>query len=184
MLPAPRTTHNAYYLVGAASRRLMPKSTMSGRRSRRWRQLSRARAVLCLSPAHVQGCEPSCACGPEAGCSGYSAPTSPVLYCYVLRIIGSRSILKQSMHSEFLTSRSVYSKHKRASSVYCAISRGPAPARLSCIRGGQFEFGAGFVRQPFCMPCPRRSRSRRGTLGSWWHLSSEWRKWCLRGVWQ
>ena len=26
------------------------------------------------------------------------------------------------------------------------------------------------MRQPFCMPCPRRSRSRRGTLGSWWHL--------------
>ena len=37
------------------------------------------------------------------------------------------------------------------------------------------------MREPFCMLCPRRSRSRRGTLGSWWHLSSEWRKWCLHG---
>eukprot|EP00964_Phaeocystis_antarctica_P117787 scaffold81610_cov82-Phaeocystis_antarctica.AAC.2 len=57
------------------------------------------------------------------------------------------------MHSELLTKPKRYLKGQW-SSVYCAISRGPAPARLSCIRGGQFEFGAGFVRQPFLHALP------------------------------
>ena len=57
--------------------------------------VSRPRRFVSLTRAYIlQGCEPSCACGPEAGCRGYSAPTSPVLHCYLLRTIRSRSILK------------------------------------------------------------------------------------------
>eukprot|EP00964_Phaeocystis_antarctica_P084098 scaffold52953_cov70-Phaeocystis_antarctica.AAC.1 len=95
MLPAPRTTHNAYYLVGAASRRLMPKSTMLGRRSRRWRQLSRARAVLCLSPART----------------AYKARQSAVTLSRAVRVAQKRvaediphpPLSVALMHSEFLT---------------------------------------------------------------------------------